>query len=68
MNPSNAPDEVTEDYLVRKYCVARQHARRILKQYGRHKADLDVLLGAQGRTQIHRRQDVRRTESEVSFG
>ena len=60
--------KITENYLTRKYCVSRQQARRLLRQYGRNKADIDLLLGAKGRTHRHRRQDLKRTASQVSFG
>jgi hypothetical protein len=68
MTTSDIRNEITEDYLVRKYCVTRHQARRLLRQFGREKAAIDILLGAKGRTHRHRRQDVRRTASEVAFG
>jgi hypothetical protein len=68
MNTSDTRFEITEDYVIRKYCVSRQQAKRLLRQYGRDKAEIDILLGAKGRTSGHRRQDVRRTASQVSFG
>jgi hypothetical protein len=68
MNASDTRLEITEDYVTRKYCVSHQHAKRLLRQYGRDQAEIDILLGAKGRTSGHRRQDVRRTASEVSFG
>jgi hypothetical protein len=68
MNASDIRPEATEDYVTRKYCVSRQQAKRVLRQYGRDKAEIDILLGAKGRTPGHRRQDVRRTASEVTFG
>lgn len=60
--------EIAEDYVARKYCVSRQQAKRLLRQYSRDKAEIDLLLGAKGRTHKHRRQDIRRTASQVSFG
>ena len=68
MSTSDSRSEVTEDYLTEKYGVSRQRAKRLLSQYGSYKAEIDVLLGAKGRTPRHRRQDVQRTASQVSFG
>ena len=64
----NTQPEISENYLTRKYCVSRQQARRLLRQYGRNKAEIDQLLGAKGRTHRHRGQDLKRTASQVSFG
>jgi hypothetical protein len=68
MTTFNARNQITEDYLVKRYCVTHQQAKRLLRQYGSDKAEIDVLLGAKGRTHRHRSQDIRRTASEVSFG
>ena len=60
--------EVTEAYLVKKYCVSRHQAQRLLRRYGSNKAGIDLLLGARGRTRRHRAQDIDRTASQVSNG
>lgn len=60
--------DIDEAYLVKTYCVSRQQARRLIKKFGSEKSEMDLLLGAKGRTRQHRKQDVKRTIAQVSFG
>ena len=63
-----APREIDASYLVKTYCVSRHQARRLMRKYGCEKSEMDLLLGARGRTRQHRRQDIRRTIRQVTFG
>lgn len=64
----NEISEVDEAYLTKRYSVSRQQARRMIRRYGCDKSDIDFLLGARGRTRQHRRQDLKRSMVQVSFG
>ena len=57
-----------ETHLVQKYCLSRQQARRLLHSFGHNKAELERWLGANGRTQAHRSEDIKQTTAEVAFG
>lgn len=57
-----------ETYLTKKYALSRQQARRLLLSLGHDKAELERWLGCNGRTQIHRPQDMEQTRSDLIFG
>lgn len=61
-------DDVNEKYLIEKYCLSRYQARRLLSNFGRDRVELERLLGASGRTQDHRAEDVEQTLADVTFG
>lgn len=56
-----------ETYLVQKYCLSRHQARRLLLSFGHNKLELERWLGARGRTQTHRSEDIDQTTAEVAF-
>lgn len=63
-----SPDRnIDETYLVRKYSLSRQQAHRLLGTFGHRKSDVERLLGAKGRTQIHRREEMDQSTAEVAF-
>ena len=66
--PSKDSDTIGENYLIEKYCLSRYQARRLLLNFGHDRAELERLLGAAGRTQDHRSQDVEQTAAEIAFG
>ena len=68
MTTSTLDQDVDETDLVRKYCLSRHQARRLLISFGHNKAELERWLGASDRTQTHRSEDVEQSTEEVAFG
>ena len=68
MTAPSVDDQVDETYLTKKYALSRQQARRLLLSFGHDKAELERWLGCNGRTQIHRPEDMEQTTSDLVFG
>jgi hypothetical protein len=68
MTKPSLDQNTDETYLIQKYCLSRHHARRLLLSFGNNKTELERLLGANGRTQAHRSEDIKQTTAEVAFG
>lgn len=61
-------ENINESYLVKKYCLSRYQARRLLVSFGQNRVELERWLGSNGRTQAHRSQDIDQTTADVGFG